>query len=182
VEDKDMIKFHRRSSLILALTLLAAAAFLIPGVLRSSEADNNSGFAEKVAGTYLVARDPAEGPSRILTIHADGNLSSIQSIQFSEGAGPEGFVGFSDQQGAWEKVGDQQIEATVLDFIHDLSDGTFLGTTGAHYVLEFGKDFQTVEGAVKGKIFAPGVDPLHPGETVPIVQFTDEFTAQRVNP
>jgi hypothetical protein len=182
VEDKDMIKVRRWSLLILALALLATVAFLIPGVLRPSEADNDSEFAEKVAGTYLVTRDPADGPSWILTIHADGNLSSIQSIQFSEGAGPEGFVGFSDQQGAWEKAGDQQIEATVVDFIHDLSDGTFLGTARAHYVLEFGKDFQTVAGTVEGKIFAPGVDPLHPGETAPIAQFTDEFTAQRVNP
>jgi hypothetical protein len=115
-----------------------------------------------------VTRDPVDGPSRILTIHADGNLSSIQSIQFSEGAGPQGFVGFSDQQGAWEKAGNQQIEATVLDFVYDLSGGTFLGTTGAHYVLEFHQGFQIVEGTVEGKIFAPEVDPLHPGEAAPI--------------
>ena len=177
-----MIKIHRWSSLILALALLASVAFLIPGVLRPSEADNDSEFGEKVAGTYLVTRDPADGPSRILTIHADGNLSSIQSIQFSEGAGPEGNAGFSDQQGAWEKAGNLQIQATVLDFEYDLSDGTFLGTTGAHYVLEFDKSFQTVEGTVEGKVFAPGVDPLHPGEAAPIAQFTDEFTAQRVSP
>src|SRR5688572_7098512 len=126
-----MTKVHRWSLLILALALLTTVAFLVPGLLRPSEADNDNAFAEKIAGTYLVARDPTDGPSRILAIHADGNLSSIQSTQFSEGAGPEGFVGFSDQQGAWEKAGDQQIEATVLDFVHDLSDGTFLGTTGA---------------------------------------------------
>jgi hypothetical protein len=150
-----MIKVRRWSLLILALALLTTAAFLILDVLRPSEADNDSVFAEKVAGTYLVTRDPADGPSRILTIHSDGNLSSIQSIQFSEGAGPEGY---------------------------DLSDGTFLGTTGAHYVLELSKDFQTVAGTVEGRIFAPGVDPLHPGEAAPIAQFTDEFTAQRVNP
>ncbi len=177
-----MTKVHRGFSLILALALLTTAAFLIPSALRASEADNDSEFAEKVAGTYLVTRDPADGPSRILTIHADGNLSSIQSIQFSEGAGPEGFVGFSDQQGAWEKAGNQQIQATVLDFEYDLSDGTFLGTSGAHYVLEFEQDFQTVEGTVEGKVFAPGVDPLHPREAAPIAQFTDEFTAQRVSP
>jgi hypothetical protein len=150
-----MIKVRRWSLLILALALLTTAAFLILDVLRPSEADNDSVFAEKVAGTYLVTRDPADGPSRILTIHSDGNLSSIQSIQFSEGAGPEGY---------------------------DLSDGTFLGTTGAHYVLELSKDFQTLAGTVEGRIFAPGVDPLHPGEAAPIAQFTDEFTAQRVNP
>jgi hypothetical protein len=125
VEDKDMIKIHRWSSLTLALALLATVAFLIPGVLRASETDKDSGFAEKVAGTYLVTRDPVDGPSRILTIHSDGNLSSIQSIQFSEGASPEGNAGFSDQQGAWEKAGNQQIQATVLDFEYDLSDGTF---------------------------------------------------------
>lgn len=74
----------------------------------------------ELSDRLLVARDPAEGPSRILTIHADGNLSSIQSIQFSEGAGPEGFAGFSDQQGAWERAGNQQIQATVPDFVYDL--------------------------------------------------------------
>jgi hypothetical protein len=177
-----MTKVHRWSPFILALALLATGAFLIPGVLRPSEADNDSAFAEKVAGTYLVTRDPAEGPSRILTIHADGNLSSIQSIQFSEGAGPEGFVGFSDQQGAWEKADDQQIEATVLEIVYDLSDGTFLGTAGAHYVLEFDQDFQTVEGTADGKVFVPGVDPLHPGDATPVAKFTGGFTAQRVSP
>jgi hypothetical protein len=35
---------------------------------------------------------------------------------------------------------------------------------------------------VEGKVFAPGVDPLHPGDAAPIAQFADEFTAQRVNP
>jgi hypothetical protein len=166
-----MTKAYRRFSLlVLALALLATVAFLIPSGLRASETDKDSEFAEKVAGTYLVTQDPADGSSRILTIHADGNLSSIQSIQFSEGAGPEGFAGFSDQQGAWEKADDQQIEVTVLEFVYDLSDGTFLGTTGAHYVLEFGKDFQTVEGTAEGKIFAPGVDPLRPGEAAPIAQ------------
>jgi len=177
-----MIKVRRWSLLILALALLTAVAFLIPGALRASETNKVSEFAEKVAGTYLVTRDPADGPSRILTIHADGNLSSIVSTQFSEGAGPEGFAGFSDQQGAWEKAGNQQIKGTYLDFVHDLSDGTFLGTARAHYVLEFHQGFQIVEGTVEGKVFAPGVDPLHPSDSAPIAQFTDEFTAQRVSP
>jgi hypothetical protein len=177
-----MTKVQRWSPFILALALLATVAFLIPGILRASETDNDSAFAEKVAGTYLVTRDPADGPTRIFTMYADGNLSSIQSIQFGEGAGPEGGTGFSDQQGVWEKAGNQRIQATVLNVRYDLADGTFLGTTGAHYVLEFDQDFQTVEGTGEGKIFAPGVDPLHPGETAPVAQFTDEFTAQRVNP
>jgi hypothetical protein len=136
----------------------------------------------QLSDRLLVTRDPGEGPSRILTIHVDGNLSSTVSTQFSEGTGPEGFVGFSDQQGAWEKAGNQQIEATVLDFEYDLSDGTFLGTARAHYVLKFDKSFQIVEGTVEGEVFAPGADPLHPSDATPIAQFTDEFTAQRVSP
>jgi fructose-1,6-bisphosphatase len=102
-----MTKVPRGFSLILALALLATAAFLIPSALRPSEADNDSEFAAKAAGTYLVTRDPADGPSWILTIHADGNLSSILSIQFSEAAGPGSNAGFSDQQGAWKKAGGQ---------------------------------------------------------------------------
>jgi hypothetical protein len=80
------------------------------------------------------------------------------------------------------KPATQQIEGTYLDFINGLSDGTFLGTARAHYVLEFHQNFQIVEGRVEGKVFAPGVDPLHPGDATPIAQFTDEFTAQRVGP
>jgi hypothetical protein len=59
-----MTKIHGWSPFILALALLTTVAFLIPGVLRASEADNDSAFAEKVAGTYLVARDPSDGPCR----------------------------------------------------------------------------------------------------------------------
>jgi hypothetical protein len=58
-----MIKVHRWSPFILALALFTTVAFLIPGVLRPSEADNDSEFAAKAAGTYLVTRDPADGPS-----------------------------------------------------------------------------------------------------------------------
>jgi hypothetical protein len=72
-----MTKVHRGFSLILALAILTTVAFLIPSALRPSEADNDSEFGEKVAGTYLVTRDPSDGPSRLLTIHADGNLSTI---------------------------------------------------------------------------------------------------------
>ena len=48
--------------------------------------------------------------------------------------------------------------------------------------MEFRQDFQIVEGTVEGKVFAPGVDPLPPGEAAPIAKFSDEFTDQRVNP
>ena len=58
-------------------------------------------FGSRIAGTYIVAREPDAGTSRMLTIFADGNLSSIQSIQFNGGAGGGGF---SNQQGVWKRV------------------------------------------------------------------------------
>jgi hypothetical protein len=89
--------------------------------------------------------------------------------------------GFSDQQGAWECTGHGKIHATVLDFSFDPS-GNFRGTSVAHYELQFAPTAHTLTGRVEGKIFSPGVDPLHPGSAPPIDEFTDTFEAQRVSP
>ena len=134
-------------------------------------------FGSRIAGTYIVAREPDAGNSRILTIFADGNLSSIQSIQFSGGAGGGGF---SNQQGAWKRVGPREIRATALDLSYDFETGDFLGMAVASYDLQFDKTFQTVTGTVEGNIYSPGIDPLNPGDAEPIDEFSDAFEAQRV--
>ncbi|MBM2835556.1 MAG: hypothetical protein HW406_2717 [Candidatus Brocadiaceae bacterium] len=134
-------------------------------------------FGNRIAGTYIVAREPVAGTSRILTIFADGNLSSIQSIQFNGGAAGGGF---SNQQGVWKRVEPREIRATVLDLSYDFETGDFLGMTAASYSLQFDKMFQTVTGTVEGNIFSPGIDPLNPGDAEPIDEFSDAFEAQRV--
>jgi hypothetical protein len=134
-------------------------------------------FGNRIAGTYLVVREPDAGISRILTIFADGNLSSIQSIQFNGGAGGGGF---SNQQGVWERVGTREIRSTILDLSYDFETGDFLGMTVASYSLQFDKTFQTVTGTVEGNIFSPGIDPMNPGDAEPIDEFSDTFEAQRV--
>lgn len=134
-------------------------------------------FSPRIAGTYVVMRNPAAGPSRILTIFSDGNLSSIQSIQF--GGGVAG-GGFSNQQGAWKRLGLRKIQATVLDFSYDPLTGNFLGSTAARYDLQFDSTFQNVTGTVAGKVFSPGIDPLNPGGVEPIAEFSDAFEAHRV--
>lgn len=139
--------------------------------------DATARFGERIAGAYLVTRQPDAGPSRILTIFADGNLTSIQSIQF--GGGVAG-GGFSNQQGWWKRVGHHEIKAVVFDFSYDPLTGDFLGTAIAYYTLRFNGSLHTVTGEVKGKVFAPGVDPLNPGDTEPIAEFSDVFHAQRV--
>lgn len=134
-------------------------------------------FGNRIAGTYIVARELDAGPSRILTIFADGNLSSIQSIQFNGGAAGGGF---SNQQGVWKRVGTREIRATILDLSYDFQTGDFLGMAVASYDLQFDKTFQTVTGTAEGKIFSPGIDPLNPGDAEPIDEFSDTFEAQRV--
>ncbi|MDO8140908.1 MAG: hypothetical protein Q6358_05365 [Candidatus Brocadiales bacterium] len=134
-------------------------------------------FGVRIAGTYIVAREPDAGTSRILTIFADGNLSSIQSIQFNAGSGGGGF---SNQQGVWKRVGPREVRATVFDLSYDFQTGDFLGMAVASYDLQFDKTFQTVTGTAEGKIFSPGVDPMNPGDAEPIDEFSDTFEAQRV--
>lgn len=134
-------------------------------------------FGSRIAGTYIVVREPDAGPSRILTIFADGNLSSIQSSQFNGGAGGGGF---SNQQGAWKRVGPREIRATVLDLSYDFETGNFLGIAVASYSLQFDKTFRAVTGTVEGNVFSPGIDPLNPGDAEPIDEFSDAFEAQRV--
>jgi hypothetical protein len=147
-----------------------AAAGLIVG--------KGKGFGMRIAGTYLATRQTDAGPSRILSIFADGNLTSIQSIQF--GGGALGSDWFSNQQGTWKRAGKHRIVATVFDLSYAAQTGEFLGTTLAHYDLLFDNTLQTVTGSVEGKIFGPGIDPLNPGEIQPIAEFTDNFEAQRV--
>jgi len=134
-------------------------------------------FSPHITGTYVVSRNPDAGPSRILTIFADGNLSSIQSIQF--GGGVAG-GGFSNQQGVWKRLGPREIRAIVLDFSYDPLTGNFLGPSVARYDLQFDGTLQNVRGRVTGKVFSPGIDPLNPGEVEPIAEFSDAFQAHRV--
>lgn len=134
-------------------------------------------FGNRIAGMYIVSRAPDAGISRILTLFADGNLSSIQSIQFNGGAGSGGF---SNQHGVWKRIGPRELRATVLDISYDFETGDFAGMAIATYSLQFDKSFRTITGTVEGSIYSPGVDPLDPGDEEPIDEFSDAFEAQRV--
>ena len=135
-------------------------------------------FGVRIAGTYLVTRQPKEGSTRILNLFADGNLTGMQSVQFGGGIPREGF---SNQHGTWKRIGKHEIEATVLDLEYDPSSGEFLGTTITHYNLQFDSTLQTMTGSADGKIYGPGVDPQNPGENIPFFEFSDPFfLAQRV--
>ncbi|MGZ5010329.1 MAG: hypothetical protein ACXV74_05130 [Methylobacter sp.] len=152
----------------------------VTAFLASKETDIQNRFGKQIAGTYLVTRQAEEGPSRILNIFADGNLTSIQSTQFGGVGEALGGDWFSNQHGAWERVGKNQIEAIVLNLAYEHLTGKFLGTAIAHYNLKFDNTLQTMTGSANGKIYSPGVDPQNPGETKPIAEFSDDFQAHRV--
>jgi hypothetical protein len=131
-----------------------------------------------VAGTYVVSLTPAQGLSRILTISADGNLSSMQSLQFS---GIGGFA-FSNQQGAYKRTGPREITAQVVNLNTAPDTQEFQGIAIATYILTFDQRFQSVHGQVDGRVFAAGVNPLHPDSATPLLTFTDTFDLQRITP
>lgn len=180
----------RSTSVIRILAVIGAFIFANP-VLQAQQgnfgtvedttklqADDLNSFGQQIAGTYFATRQPTEGSSRILNLFADGNLSSIQSTQF--GGGELGNSGFSNQHGTWKRIGEHEVKATVLNLYYNIPTGEFLGTAIAQYNLQFDNTFQTVTGDVKGKIFSPGVDPLNPGDTKPILEFSSDFQAKRV--
>ena len=170
---------HKWQVRVVVLTMAAAWALaaLLPQAEAQVSLSDLLGFGREIAGVYVVSRPPEEGPSRLLTLSADGVLSSIQSTQFSGGVGG---VGFSNQQGVWRRTGEETVNAQVLNIVYDRDTGAFTGITVATYQLTFLAERQRVQGTATGKIYPVGVDPLHPGSAVPIAEFTDTFEAERV--
>jgi hypothetical protein len=173
-----MVK-HGWQERVMVLTLVAAWALAPLGPHAEAQVSTRDllGFGRKIAGVYVVSRPPEAGPSRLLTLSADGVLSSIQSTQFSGGAGGGGF---SNQQGVWRRTGDETVSAQVLNIAYDIATGAFAGMAVATYTLTFLEERQRVQGTVSGKIYPVGVDPLNPGSVDPIVEFEDTFEATRV--
>jgi hypothetical protein len=174
-EDSTMVKDRWRVRLvILAMAAVWMGTPLLPHAEAQVSLGDLLGFGREIAGVYVVSREPAAGPSRILTLSADGVVSSIQSTQLSGGAAG---VQFSDQQGVWRRTGEETVNAEVLNIAYDRDTGAFTGITVATYQLTFLEERQRVQGTVTGKIYPVGVDPLHPGSAAPIAEFTDTFEA-----
>lgn len=170
-----MKQFH----MLIPCTLFALCVGLILGVLSPTDttAQSDLGTLAHIAGTYIITPEVSPGPQDIVTLFADGNASVIVAEEFGGGAGG---LGFSNSQGAWQQVGERQIRLTVLNTTFNLADGSFAGLALVNYDLMFNETFQTFMGSFAGNIYAPGVNPLAPGDAEPTAAFEGIIEGQRV--
>jgi hypothetical protein len=166
-EESHMKGTHRWSIFVAALALIAIAIFLVSGQAGRALAEEEGGLRDKIAGTYLAV---IENGATILQISRDGNLSFIQSIQFSGGVLGDPF---SNSLGSWKKTGTREIAAATVDLTLQSGSGLFIGVAATTYVLKFDQKFQTATMTCQGRIFPPGVDPFQSG-AIPIAN--SEFT------
>lgn len=142
-----------------AVLLFASSASLLAG-----------GFPARCAGTYLMAEDG--GATSLWTAEADGTFFATSSLQ--------PLLHFSDQQGAWEKDGNQGIKAVVLALVFD-EDGALLNVSRVDISLHtVGQGCDNIAGSLEVREFTGGEDPLDPSTDTGDPIATDTFTGRRV--
>ena len=147
-------KTHR----LLGTISLATLAVLLGG--------NAPPAPTRVAGTYFVT-EQATGTQEFLTIYADGNvlLNSSAEDEFH----------FGSSQGVWERNGPRSIVVKVANF--DFDDD---GIAVVDFVLEFDPTFEELTGEFEGALYPDDVDPLDPGDALPIFTFSDVVLGRRM--
>jgi hypothetical protein len=162
----------------------ALVVFIGPGALNPSKADtivDELFFVRGVTGTYFLTQaieEPDDFPfKRLVTITADGNFFSVSQESPS--------FGFSDGQGAWKRLGQQQkMTAKILDFDFNTATGEPLSVSRVTFTLTFADEvngkFQTVSGEFLVEQFALNKNPLDP-HARPRRKFgPTSFTGQRI--
>ena len=128
------------------------------------------GFSGNCSGTYLMAE--AGGATSLWTFEADGTFFATSSLQ--------GVLKFSDQQGSWEKDGNNGLKGAVLALVFD-DDGSLLNVSRVDISLHtVGKGCDNVAGSLVVREFTAGEDPLDPSTDTGDPIATDTFTGRRV--
>ena len=139
---------------------------------------NEGHFAQQIAGVYLIRHLTDEGTTnsfRLISLTAEGNWASTHSGQHDM-FGP---ARFSDQHGVWARSDWREITAEVVDFNLDAATGAHTDIVRVRYVVQFSKDFQSITGTQRGRVFPLDQDPFDP-EAVPVMQFDSIFSGRRV--
>jgi hypothetical protein len=130
------------------------------------------GFSGNCSGTYLMAE--AGGATSLWTFEADGTFFATSSLQ--------GILKFSDQQGSWEKEGNNGLKGAVLALVFD-DDGSLLNVSRVDMSLHtVGNGCDNIAGSLEVREFTGGEDPLDPTTDTGDPIATDTVTGRRVKP
>lgn len=130
------------------------------------------GFSGNCSGTYLMAE--AGGATSLWTLEADGTFFATSSLQ--------PLLQFSDQQGSWEKHGNDGLKGVVLALVFD-EDHSLLNVSRVDVALHtVGNGCDRIAGSLEVREFTAGEDPLDPGSDTGDPIATDTFTGRRVKP
>lgn len=127
-------------------------------------------FPASCAGTYLIEEDG--GAKDVWTFEADGNFFGTTSTQ--------PLFNFSNQQGRWEKIGNQGAEGVLFAFVWN-ADGTLQSVARIEIFFQtVGTGCGEIIGSLEVRTFEDGEDPLDPSTDTgdPIAE--DTFTGRRV--
>lgn len=126
-------------------------------------------FPSNCAGTYLIQE--GGGAQSLWTLEADGIFLGTSSSQ-------EAFH-FTNQQGVWEKDGNDGAKAVQLDFSFDGS-GALINVGRIDISLHtVGQGCGNIAGTFSLRFFEAGEDPLNPA-TDTGTPITDTFTGRRL--
>lgn len=129
-----------------------------------------AGFPASCAGTYLMAE--AGGATSLWTLEADGTFFATSSLQ--------PVLNFSDQQGSWEKDGNNGVKGVVLALVFD-DDDSLLNVSRVDISLHtVGHGCNHIAGSLEVRSFEDGEDPLDPSTDDEDPIAVDTFTGRRV--
>jgi hypothetical protein len=128
------------------------------------------GFSGSCSGTYLMAE--AGGATSLWTLEADGTFFATSSLQ--------ALLKFSDQQGSWEKDGQNGVKAVVLALVFD-ENNELLNVSRIDISLHtVGSGCDSIAGSLEVREFTGSEDPLDPGTDTGEPLATDTVTGRRV--
>ena len=139
-------------------------------VVSSSASLLADGGPRSCTGTYLMAE--AGGATSLWTFEADGTFFATSSLQ--------ALLNFSDQQGSWEKDGNDGIKGAVLALVFN-ENNQLLNVSRVDVSLHtVGNGCDTIAGSLEVREFTGSEDPLDPSTDTGDPIATDTVTGRRV--
>ena len=127
--------------------------------------------ADPVGTFFITNTDATTGAfesQSVITLHADGTMEDVDSLQEGDG------VPFSSQLGVWERNGAGGLTARTLDFSFPFATQ---GSARVDWTFNANVPPNQVQGTVVLTVFPPNGNPLDGGGTV---AGTFNFTGTRV--